>query len=111
MPRRPGESTAIYLGRVLDNLGLNDMADRARLFHYDDYFCPNDIPDAAMNINRLVKELSEHKENADDEDAVHIQEVIELAMDGEFDGTKEESAQWAKSPDGQAAFNELMNRQ
>ncbi|HEY7009054.1 MAG TPA: hypothetical protein VH395_08950 [Jatrophihabitantaceae bacterium] len=105
--RRPGEPTAVYLGRVLDILGLHEMADRARAFHFDDYFCPPEIDDGG-NINRLVDELTAHARAADDEQSARIREVIAMAIDGAFDGTREESDQWAASPDGQATFHALF---
>jgi len=97
-----------YLGRTLDSVGLHDMARRARLGHFDDYFCPDEVDDGA-NINRLVNELK-------GQEAVQftvarqqkIHEIILLAMDGEFDGTTEESEAWAKSQDGQETFRMLI---
>lgn len=39
-----------------------------------------------------------------------LEELAQRVIDGEFDASKEESEAWAKSPDGQAAFAELLNR-
>lgn len=108
MPRRDGESTMEYLGRNLDAVGLHDMARRARLGHFDDYFCPDDVNDG-MNINRLVAELRmQARVQVNSTSRMMINELAEMAIDGEFDGTKEESDRWAKSPDGQRVFNELL---
>jgi hypothetical protein len=100
MPRQLHESTAFYLGRTLDNLGLHDMARRARLGHFDDYFCPPEVDDGA-NINRLVIELRKQRNvQIDRRLAGRINVMIDDAINGEFDGTKEESDEWAKSPMG-----------
>lgn len=110
MPRREGERTNEYLGRTLDDLGLHDMARRARLYHFDDYFCPDEVNDG-MNINHLVDELRTQR-NAqkvlNPTNAIRINDMMTLAIDGEFDGTKEESDEWAKSPDGQETFRKLV---
>jgi hypothetical protein len=109
MPRQPGESTAEYLGRTLDEIGLPDMALRARAFHFDDYFCPDEIDDGA-NINRLVAELRRRADVYEwaDQPRRRIEAVIAAAIDGEFDGTTEEADAWAASSDGQAIFRDLL---
>lgn len=105
--REPEEATAVYLGRVLDGIGLRVMATSARAFHYDDYFCPESIDDG-MNIHRLINELRSKMGSADPEQRRRILAVIDAAIDGRFDGTKEESDQWAASPEGQDVFRDLL---
>jgi hypothetical protein len=106
-PRRDGEPTADYLARVLDELGHPDMARRALLAHFDDYFCPDGVDDGA-NIDRLVAELDSWARSATRDQRHRARAVIEAAKTGEFDGTKAESEQWAASPDGQAAFRAVL---
>lgn len=106
-PRREGEPTAGYLGRVLDELGNADMARRALLAHFDDYFCPDHVDDGA-NIHRLVAELEDWARSATRDQRLRARAVIEAAKDGAFDGTRAEADQWAASPDGQAVFRELL---
>lgn len=101
--RRDNEATAEYLARVLDELGNADMAARARLAHFDDYFCPDDVDDGA-NILRLVVELRDWARSATRDQRHRAHVLIEAAEDGEFDGTSQEARQWAASPDGQATF-------
>jgi hypothetical protein len=110
MPRRDGERTNEYLGRTLDDLGLHNMAERARLYHFDDYFCPDEVDDGA-NINHLVEELRMQRNaqrTLNPDNAIRINATMLLAMEGEFDGTKEESEEWAKSADGQETFRMLI---
>ena len=107
VPRLDGERTSDYLARVLDEVGADDMARRARLGHFDDYFCPDEVDDGA-NIHRLVKELSSIARSTTYKRRRQLQAITVTAKEGEFDGTKEESEEWARSPDGQAVFNELI---
>jgi hypothetical protein len=105
--RREGEATTVYLGRVLDDLGATDLAERARLGHFDDYFCPDEVDDGA-NIHRLIHQLGSWACLGTRERRTRAKVMIEAAKDGEFDGTREEADRWAKSPDGQQAFHDLM---
>jgi hypothetical protein len=101
--RRPNESTAEFLGRVLDSIELKNMADSARAFHYDDYFCPDTIDDG-MSINRLIRDLRYNQIGTSTMRTKEIQFIIDAAQDGVFDGTKEESEKYATSPKGQLAY-------
>lgn len=109
-PRQEGERTAVYLARVLDKLGpaFAHIARAAEAKHYDDYFCPPDVDDG-MNINRLVADLLRVIQKQDDVTLRgRAMAVAQAAKGGEFDGTLEESREWALSPQGQATFNELL---
>lgn len=108
-PRRGGELTTEFLGRVLDEVSLEDMARRAREGHFDDYFAPAEVADG-LELLRLVGELGEAakapatKRN----DRSRIRAIAEAVKCGEFDGTKEESDRWAASKDGQDAYRQLI---
>lgn len=106
--RRDGEPTAAYLARVLDLLGepYAAVATAARALHFDDYFCPEEIDDGA-NIHRLVAAIACVKP-ADQALKRRATRVAVAAKEGEFDGTREESREWARSPQGRAAFAELL---
>lgn len=65
----------------------------ARAGRYDDY-----ESDLAMPLVELVGELRALGQHA----------LAERVVAGEFDGTKEESDAWAASPEGRAAFWELL---
>jgi hypothetical protein len=107
--REPNEQTATYLGRVLDDLDLAEMAERARLGHFDDFFAPLEVADG-FELHRLVAELTEVAKSPQCGAARRktIRAVIEKVKTGEFDGTADESARWAASKDGQDAFSELV---
>lgn len=107
--RREGELTTEYLGRVLDELGLQAMATEARRGRYDDYFCPSDIDDG-MNMIHLVSDLhGAAGPKSNPPQRRRIREVIRSIKEvGEFDGTKEESDRWAASAQGQAVMRDLV---
>lgn len=106
-PRRDGEATAAYLARVLDALGADALANKARLFHYDDFFCPDTVDDGA-NIPRLIANVRGWSRSATRDQRERAKVVMTAAKDGEFDGTRAEADAWAASPDGQAAFRDLI---
>ena len=104
--RRSGELTPEYLGRVLDGLGLPDMAARARLGHFDDFHAPAEVADG-LELVRLVAELR-RVARADPSKADGCAAVENAARRGEFDATKAESDRWAASKSGQDTFAELL---
>jgi hypothetical protein len=65
----------------------------ARAGHYDDY-----KSDLACPIYRLVADLKKEGH----------EELAQRAMNGEFDGTREEADEWARSPEGQQVFRDLV---
>ena len=107
--RRPRELTSEYLGRVLDEVRLGDMATRARLGHFSDFSCPADIADGMETI-RLVNELAAaaKAQAIANVNRKRILVVREAVMQGEFDDTKEESDRWAASKDGQETMRLLL---
>jgi hypothetical protein len=89
-----GRNTAEYLAAALRAAGAPDeMVAKATDGYYDDYRSPLAFP-----ITQLVH------------DAVFfgLSEVAERARRGDFDGTSEEAAAWARSPDGQETFRQLI---
>lgn len=105
-PRRPGEMTPEYLGRVLDELPSPELAERARLGHFDDFHAPADIADG-LELLRLAGEL---RVLARETPALAERiAVIENALRrGEFDATLAESDRWAASKEGQETLGELV---
>ena len=69
------------------------MIEKAREGYYDDYKSHLAFPEMQLHHDAHVAGL----------------ESIKAAVEaGEFDSTKEESEEWARSPEGQAAFTELI---
>lgn len=69
------------------------MVEAALMGYYDDFESALPAP-----INQLVADLR----------TLGLEALAQEAIDGKFDGTREESEAWAKSADGQAAFAELL---
>lgn len=104
--RRDGEMTPDYLGRVLDQAGLEGMAERARLGHFDDFHAPAEVASGAELI-RLVAELRIWAKT-DPDRAEQCAAIENAARRGEFDATRAESDRWAASLDGQRTMGELV---
>ena len=88
--------TKDLLAAALEAAALPDMAAKAREGYYHDFLSPLDTP-----VLQLAGDLAEAGTPAS-------LEVRKRVINGEFDATREESDEWAKSPDGQNAFKELL---
>ena len=88
------EPTTEKLAKALEEAGAPAiMIERARQGYYDDYKSPLPFPEMQLHQDAHLAGL----------------EGIKAAVEaGEFDSTKEESDEWARSPEGQAAFAELV---
>lgn len=96
MPKTTTTPTPERLAQALEALDdprLDLIIERARSGFYDDFKTPLAYPQI-----ELLKDLRPFG---------HA-EIIRRIIDGEFDATPEESAAWAKSPEGQKAFKSLM---
>lgn len=80
---------------------VNHIIQRARADWYHDFFSPSETgnPQAELIIDIRKTKLPAVVKNA----------FIERVVNGDFDGTKEESEAWAASPDGIESFQELMD--
>lgn len=104
--RRENEQTPDYLGRVLDEAGLPELARNARAAHYDDYFAPAEVADGLETI-RLVRDLR-RAARAEPAKAERVAVIENAVRRGDFDATKAESDRWMASNDGQETFRELL---
>ncbi len=103
--RRENEPTSEYLARVLIAAGLVEVAQRARLYHFDDFRAPDGI-DHGDNTARLLAEVRARTvgPRADMRRA-----IAQAVIDGEFDATVAESRAWAASdPDAAEAFGAFL---
>lgn len=92
--------TSEALAKVLDEIGLVEMARKARLDTYHDY-----LSDLAMPEITLEAELRWNRDNAIDPIlAKSIEAVRQRFLNGDFDASAEESDEWAQSPEGQETF-------
>lgn len=96
--------TSEMLAQVLEGVGLHGMAAKARLDMYHDY-----LSDDAMCAITLERELREARDSCADPIMARLIEAIrQQHLNGDFDASKEESDDWAKSDEGQAAFQALV---
>lgn len=96
--RAPEGSTREKLAMAMAGCGViqPDQIGAARQGRYDDFLSEFDSPGFL-----LVEELKPYGEAT--------AELIQRVIAGEFDSTKEESDAWARSPEGTAAFAELIS--
>jgi hypothetical protein len=93
------EPTTEKLARALEEVNAPAvMIIRARAGYYDDYKSSLTFPEMQL--------LSDAR-------AAGLESIAQGVIDGKWDSTKEESDEWAKSPEGQEVFNQLLkpNRQ
>lgn len=89
------EPTSELLAQALQEAGAPaEMVQRARDDLYHDFKSPLPFPEL-----QLMADAREHG----------LTTIVEGVMEGRWDATKEESDAWARSPEGQAAFRELLN--
>lgn len=90
-----GYPTTERLARALEEAGAPAvMIERARQGYYDDFKSPLAFPEMQLRADAL---------------AAGLESIAEGVVNDEWDATKEESDEWARSPEGQAAFQELVN--
>lgn len=87
--------SSIILAEALDAQGFKQLAKRARKHEFHDFRSPHALPQ-----HELVAELSEFQRQSAERLKMRV-------IEGEFDATKEESDEWAASPEGQAAMEAL----
>jgi hypothetical protein len=92
--QRPRPSDA-KLAAALREAGLEELAGRAEQGHYNEFFGPLGLPEL-----HLAAELACIATPA-------AMAVRQRLINGEFDADSEESEEWAKSPQGQAAMRLL----
>ena len=93
--------TKDFLAQELRKAGLNEIADRAATGYYHDYLSPLDTPEL-----QLLTDLQDARIAGADE--AKTSDIINRHLDGEFDASKEESDEWAASPDGKEAYARLL---
>ena len=96
MTRPPGMHTKDFLARELRAANLHDMADKAAEGFYHDYLSPLATPDLQLEADLRAAGTPA------------AEALRQRHLNGEFDASDEESDEWAKSPEGQETFAELM---
>lgn len=95
--------TSENLAQVLEGVGLDAMAIKARADQYHDF-----LSDDALCSLTLERELRQARDMTKDPIlAKQIEAIRQKHLNGDFDASKEESDEWAASPEGQQVFDML----
>lgn len=93
--------TKDFLAQELRKAGLNEMAVRAEAGYYHDYLSP---------LDTLCIQLAEDLKSASVGNNPEALKLLARHLNGEFDASNEEGDEWVDSPEGKAAFAELLRR-
>lgn len=95
------------LAAVLREAGLFEMADKAATGYYHDYLSPLAFPERQLS-NDLLDAAGVARDFGNEKMVEAALAIRERHHNGEFDASTEESDDWARSPEGQAAFRQLL---
>ncbi|MET0723375.1 MAG: hypothetical protein ABWY64_21485 [Tardiphaga sp.] len=84
------------LARDLLEVGLEELATRAARGEFDDYASPHISPQMTLAAELAI---------IGNDGAMRIRQAV---IDGAYDATDEEAAEWAESPEGQETFEKLV---
>ena len=96
--------TKDMLAEALMQVGLIDMSLRAKDGYYHDFLSPLATPEI-----QLVNDLMDMAIKLPDRRGA-ILAIRTQVINGEYDASPEESEEWAKSPEGQFAMQQLIKR-
>jgi hypothetical protein len=102
------EHTTVKLAKALREIpGMPpDMISRAIDGHYHDYLSPLTFPE--MQLVADLRSLAAQPTTGPKAKAA-LAGMVQRVMVGDFDATKEESYEWARSPEGQETFRQLAD--
>jgi hypothetical protein len=104
------EHTTAKLARALRELPTLSvppaMIRRAEAGYYHDYLSPLPFPELTL-VSQLAA-LANHPSRARGPAGLALMGLRQRVIDGEFDASRAESDAWARSPEGQAAWAELL---
>jgi hypothetical protein len=106
-PPLPEEHTARKLGRALRAIpGVPEqMITWAEGGYYHDFLSPLVFPE--MTLHALLRGMARDPKYPESS-RVQLAALDEALVRGEYDATREESDQWAKSDEGREVFRELV---
>lgn len=91
-----------HLADTLRAAGFEALAGRAERDEFHDFLSEVDFPEMALDA-----ELVTLIESGDESQRTAARHIRRRHHDGEFDASKQESDDWADSPDGREAFRLL----
>lgn len=105
---RPETHTTVRLAKALQAIpGVpKDMITRAFDGYYHDFLSPLDFPEIQLVADlRKLANIPATKYDA----RPMLRALADDVIAGKYDATKEESDEWARSPEGQEAFRQLRD--
>lgn len=102
------QRTSEVLAQHLDAAGLPDLAQRARNDEFHDYLSPHALPQHQL-MYALGVEAGKAQARRHIDQRNQILAIQRGVMEGAFDADKRESDDWAKSPAGQDALDQLLH--
>lgn len=102
------EHTTAKLARALSGIpGVpKEMIAKAIEGFYHDYMSPLAMPE--LQLISDLRDLAQAPATPRDSRPL-LRAMARRVVDGEFDATKEESDEWARSPEGQETFRQLAD--
>jgi hypothetical protein len=104
------EHTTAKLARAMRELGTlavpPGMIRRAEEGYYHDFLSPLAFPE--MELVAALGRLANHPTRAHGTTGLALMGLRQRVIDGEFDASKAESDAWARSPEGRAAWADLL---
>lgn len=97
-------ATSQKLADVLRAAGFETLALRAEQDEFHDFLSPHDLPTMTLD-HELIGIIQNPAYETPQRRAAHY--IRERLHEGEFDASKEESDDWADSPEGKDAFRRL----
>jgi len=99
--------TSQKLADALKAAGFDALATRAEQDEFHDFLSPHAMPEMLL-VQILHDQYVIAKGRGHDREAIAAMNIRQRLINGEFDASMEESDEWANSPEGQAALNELI---
>lgn len=102
------EHTTVKLAKALGEIpGVpEDFIQRATGGYYHDYLSPLDFPEIQLVAD--LRELASRPATPRNSRPL-LRDMARRVIAGEFDASKAESDEWARSPEGQETFRQLVN--
>lgn len=94
------------LAKALREAGLEEMADKAATGYYHDFLSPLATPEIQLVAD--LRELASRPATPRNSRPL-LRAMAQRVIAGEFDATREESEEWAKSPEGQETFRQFAS--
>lgn len=91
----------LRLAMALRERGLTTLALNAEQGFYDDFDSPLALPKVALVADLRQVARENHLL------AAHVADMIRRVQRGEYDNSRQEAAEWARSPEGQRSLQEL----